>query len=488
MQENYHLLVESIKDYAVYMLDVAGHITTWNVGAERMKGYAEKEIVGTHFSTLFTPQDQEKGKPGKELEIALSKGRYEEEGFRIRKDGTKFWVNVIITPIFSETKEHIGYAKITRDLTEKRRSEELYLLLVNQVKEYAIFMLDVAGNILTWNEGAERIKGYTSHEIVGNHFSIFYTHEDKVINKPGKELEIALRTGKYEEEGWRVRKDGSLFWANVVLTPIYADRHMGYAKVTRDLTERRDLEKINRANTILEATNKELERFAFTVSHDLKEPLRKISLFSNLILNEQKNPLSESQQEHMKKVIFSAGRMNTMIEDILDFSTLSRKQHFEKYNLNDVVSETVELLEQSIEEKKAVIQYSELPHAIIIPSQMRQLFQNLISNSIKFSRKDVPPVVNISHEFINKEKIKVADLWPSDQYLELKIKDNGIGFDPQYAEKVFNLFERLHSKSEYEGTGLGLAISKKIVDNHGGAIFAQSELGRGVEFTLVLPA
>ena len=175
MSDYYHLLVQSIKDYAIFMLDPAGKISSWNVGAERMKGYMEEEIIGKHFSIFYLQEDKDNQKPEKELEIAIEKEKYEEEGWRIRKDGGRFWANVIITPVYNEAKDHVGFAKVTRDLTEKRRSEELYLLLLEQVKEYALFMLDINGYILTWNLGAERIKGYTAPEIIGKHYSVFYT-------------------------------------------------------------------------------------------------------------------------------------------------------------------------------------------------------------------------------------------------------------------------------------------------------------------------
>jgi PAS domain S-box-containing protein len=488
MQEDYHLLVDSINDYAIYMLDVEGNITTWNAGAQRMKGYSPEEIIGRNFTTLFILEDQEKEKPQKELRTALSKGRYEEEGWRVRKDGSRFWANIIITPVYDEKKTHIGFAKVTRDLTEKRRTEELYLLLVNQVKEYAIFMLDIEGNILTWNEGAERIKGYTAHDIIGRHFSTFYPAEDLAANKPKNELAIAIRTGKYEEEGWRIKKDGSRFWANVTITPIYTDKHIGFAKVTRDLTRRKELEQLTRANIILEATNKELERFAVTASHDLKEPLRKIMTFSSRALDDKANPLHDKHREYLEKVMSSAKRMDTMIADILSYSSLSQKQHFKKASLEAILTEVLDSLEDAIEEKKAIVRHQDLPDAIVIPVQMGRLFQNLISNSLKFSRKDEPPVIEISQKLLDKTEVNEEGIWPSEQYLQLNVKDNGIGFEQEYAEKIFNLFDRLHGRATYEGTGVGLAICRKIAENHGGTIKAKSAPGEGAEFTIIIPA
>lgn len=488
MQENYHLLVESIKDYAIFMLDPTGHIMTWNIGAQRLKGYTEADIIGKNFSILFTSEDRESGKPEAELKAALLHGSYEEEGWRVRKDGCRFLANIILNPVYSEKNKHIGFAKITRDLTEKRRSEELYQLLVSQVKEYALFMMDNNGNILTWNEGAERIKGYTAPEIIGKHFSVFYTAEDKTTQKHERELESAKVTGKYEEEGWRVRKDGSLFWANVVLTPIYKDELIGFAKITRDLTKRKELERLTQANLILESSNKELERFASIASHDLKEPLRKITMYSDIMLNDESHPLPQKYKDYLIKMVSSSKRMDRMIDDILKFSTLSVKQQFEKCSLKTIASDINELLEHTITEKKGVIHYTDLPEAIIIPSQMQQLFQNLISNALKFSRKEVPPEIVIKHKFIKRENIHNDDLWPADEYLQLSFTDNGIGFRQEYAEKIFTLFNRLNNTTAYEGTGMGLAICKKIAENHGGTIAASSEEGKGAEFTVLIPA
>jgi PAS domain S-box-containing protein len=488
MQENYHLLVESIKDYAIFMLDPTGHIISWNIGAERMKGYSEAEILGKHFSILFTSEDRENGKPQEELKAALLNGRYEEEGWRIRKDGGRFLANIILTPIYRDTNEHIGFAKITRDLTEKRRSDELYQLLVSQVKEYALFMMDNNGKILTWNEGAERIKGYTAPEIVGKHFSVLYTADDRTAQTPERAMEIAKTTGKYEEEGWRVRKDGSHFWASIVITPIYKDELIGFAKITRDLTKRKELERLTQANIMLEAANKELERFASIASHDLKEPLRKINLYSDIVLNDEQNPLSGRQKDYLVKVSGASKRMDRLIDDILKFSTLSAKQQFEKCSLKTIAANVSELLEHTIAEKGAVVRCSDLPEAIVIPSQMRQLFQNLLSNALKFSRKEVPPEIIIQHKYIKREDIHSDELWPASEYLQLSFKDNGIGFRQEYAEKIFNLFDRLNSTSTYEGTGIGLAFCKRIAENHGGTISASSEPEKGSEFIVIIPA
>lgn len=251
--EQFRLLVDSVTEYAIFMLDPAGYIVTWNAGAERLKGYSESEIVGKHFSLFYTPEDIQRGHPAEELAAAVSEGRYEEEGWRIRKDGSRFWANVVITPIRAADGRLLGYGKVTRDFTERhaaietlRRSEVKFRLLVQSVRDYAIFIMTPQGVIASWNDGAQRIKGYTAEEIVGKHFSTFYTPEDLARNHPANELAIAAKEGRYEEEGLRVRKDGSRFYANVVITALYDDSGnlYGFAKVTRDITQRKEAEEI----------------------------------------------------------------------------------------------------------------------------------------------------------------------------------------------------------------------------------------------------
>src|SRR5689334_4505245 len=265
----YQLLVESIQDYAIFALDRAGHILTWSAGAARLKGYARTEIVGRHFSVFYPPEDVAAGKPARELEEAARVGRVEDHGWRVRQDGTRFWANVVITALYDELGTLVGFAKVTRDLTEQRRetdalreSEARFRLLVESVRDYAIFVLDPAGHVATWNAGAERIKGYDATEIIGRHFSVFYPMERVEEGFPQYELEVATRVGRFEDEGWRIRKDGSRFWANVVITALRssAGELVGFAKVTRDLTERRAAEEQARRLAAEQAARSEAER------------------------------------------------------------------------------------------------------------------------------------------------------------------------------------------------------------------------------------
>ncbi|HET7897356.1 MAG TPA: PAS domain S-box protein, partial [Flavisolibacter sp.] len=251
-EERYRLMVEGVKEYAIFMLDTTGHIVSWNDGAKRLKGYSANEIIGKHFSIFYTAEDLETKKPERELKIAIATGKYEEEGWRIKKNGSLFWANIVITALFNQHNQHIGFSKVTRDLTERkdseenlRQSEERYRSLVEQLNDYGILMLDEKGRIVSWNEGAKRISGYTAEEIIGKYFSIFYLEEDLINGKPTHELKVAKATGKYEEEGWRLRKDGSRFWSSVVITAVYnaAGAHIGFSKVTRDLTERKEAER-----------------------------------------------------------------------------------------------------------------------------------------------------------------------------------------------------------------------------------------------------
>src|SRR3954453_21450921 len=335
--EQLALLLDSVADYAIFLLDPMGRISSWNLGARRLKGYEAHEILGEHFSRFYTAEDLARDHPTHELEIARAQGRYEEEGWRLRKDGSRFWASVLITALFVGD-ELMGFAKVTRDLTARRLAEEQlrtrsmeltqanaeleqFRLMVSGVRDYAIFALDAGGHIRTWNEGACRIKGYTEDEVVGRHFSMFYTPEDRAREHPAHELDVAAREGRFEEEGWRVRKDGSRFWANVVITAL---RHptgvlAGYAKVTRDLTARRV------ADLALRQANGELERFASTAAHDLVEPLHTIVGLADLLERRYGEALGDDGRELLTHVRGSAERLRGRVDGLLAYARSSQQ-------------------------------------------------------------------------------------------------------------------------------------------------------------------
>lgn len=499
-EERYRLMIEGIKDYSIFMLDVQGNVLTWNDGARIITGYSSSEIIGNHFSIFYTRQDIESGKPERELEIAAKTGKYEEEGWRVRKNGSLFWSNVVVTPLYNEYNEFIGYSKVTRDLSQKKQEEELlrlseerYRLLVGQVKDYGIFMLDEKGRIISWNEGAKKIKGYREDEILGKYFSIFYPEEDKINERPAHELKVARQEGKYEEEGWRLRKDGTMFWANVVITSIYSEQgvFLGFAKVTRDLTERRESEvalkesherfkllakQLTEVNNNLEEANKELEEFTSIVSHDLQEPVRTTKSF--LVLIERKlsdtNINAEELKTYIQKAVNATNRMRDLILNLLQYAQLSQEEvTCEEINVNDLVEEALQNLKTSIDATGATITVSaEATHVKGDRIQLMQLIQNLVANSLKFVRNKTPHIrLQLRNEM--------------DEVL-VSVSDNGIGIAKESQTKIFEIFRREHKQTEFPGTGIGLSICKKIVERHKGKIWLESEPGKGTTFYFTL--
>jgi len=295
LESNYRLLVQSIVDYAIYMLDAKGYVVSWNLGAERFKGYKAEEVIGTHFSRFYTDEDRAADVPSLALERAVQDGRFESEGWRVRKDGSRFWAHVLIDPIRNDAGELIGFAKVTRDLTERRAAQEVlrdnqaqFKILVQGVTDYAIYMLDATGHISSWNPGAQRIKGYTLDEIVGEHFSCFYTQEDRKNGEPQKNLRLASTIGRVESEGWRVRKDGTRFWAHVFIDRILDDhgKLVGFAKITRDVTEQRKAtQELDRAREALFQSQKleSIGQLTGGVAHDFNNLLMTIIASLELI-------------------------------------------------------------------------------------------------------------------------------------------------------------------------------------------------------------
>ena len=493
-EERFRLLVESVKDYAIFLLDRSGHIQSWNAGAERLKGYRADEIIGKHFSIFYTPEDLEAKKPARELVIAADEGRYEEEGWRVRKDGSHFWANVVITAVREEGML-IGYSKVTRDLTERkladealRQSEERFRLMVQSVSDYAILSLDPSGHIASWNEGAQRIKGWTPQEAIGNHFRMFYPREAADSGHPERELEIATVEGRYEEEGWRVRKDGSQFWANVVISAMRNEtgKLIGFVKVTRDMTERRlaqqaleraaaELEhRVEERTAQLAEANRELEAFGYSVSHDLRAPLRALDGFSKRVMQSAAAKLDDTERDGLARVRAAAQRMSQLIDDMLSLSRLVRVS-LEPRNVDvtAIVLAIVDELRRAHPDRLVNVEIATGMQAYADPQLLRIAFDNLLRNAWKFTRKQSDARIEIGCETIDGRRV-------------YHVRDNGVGFDQAYADKLFVPFQRLHSAREFEGSGIGLATVHRVVRRHGGDVWAESAPDRGATFFFTL--
>jgi PAS domain S-box-containing protein len=398
-------------------------------------------------------------------------------------------VDYLVKPLVPEIvrAKVAAFVELFAEKQQARRQAEQLRLIVQGVTDYAIFMLDPDGRVATWNAGAQRLKGYTAGEIIGRHFSCFYPQEARERDDPGRGLARAAAEGRFEDEGWRVRKEGSRFWANVVLTALRdADGNLkGFAKITRDVTERKRAEQKMAAYAArLQRSNKELEQFASVASHDLQEPLRKIQTFGDRLLSKCGDALDEEGREYLQRMQNAAARMRDLIQDLLTFSRVSSKARpFVPVDLGVVVREVVSDLEGVVQQTGGRVEVGALPVLEADPLQMRQLFQNLIGNGLKFHRPDEPPVVLVSGRVVRGD-----DIPHSPELCEITVTDNGIGFEETYRERIFELFQRLHGRQEYEGTGMGLATCRKIVERHGGSITAHSTPGQGATFVVTLPS
>jgi PAS domain S-box-containing protein len=481
-ENRFHLLVDSVQDYAIFMVDPNGIVLSWNAGAQRLKGYAADEIIGQSFEVFYPAQAVADGWPREELRLSAANGRVEDEGWRIRRDGSRFWASVVITALRDPAGRLLGHAKVTRDLTERRaheealvQSEEQLRLLVGAVQDYALFMLSPQGEVLTWNAGAERITGYAAPEVVGRHFSMFFTSEAVSAGIPAHELEVARRSGRAEAEGWRVRKGGEAFWANAVITPVLGPdgKLRGFAKVTRDLSEQRRMME-------LEQSSRRMEEFLAMLAHELRNPLAPLR---NAV---QVMKLRGGLPPYMDRVTALMDRqtaqLTRLVDDLLDVARITTGKIAllkSRLDLRDVVSASLEAIRPQAVDKGLRLQHDvpSTPLEVIgDASRLMQALQNLLSNAVRYTPAG------------GEVRVLVARRLGA---MVIEVSDTGIGLSPGAEQRIFNLFsqERVARDPSDSGLGIGLSLARRVAELHGGRLTARSPgPGLGSTFTLLIPA
>ncbi len=496
----YRLLVDSITDYAIYMLDPVGRVTSWNPGAQRFKGYTEQEILGSHFSRFYSEEERRAGVPEQALETAAREGRFEKEGWRVRKDGSRFWAHVVIDPIRDPSGGLMGFAKITRDLTERkqaeetlRRSHEQFRILVEGVTDYAIYMLDPEGLVSSWNAGARRIKGYLPEEIIGHHFSRFYAEEDRANDEPRRALETAIREGKFEKEGWRVRKDGRRFWAHVVIDPIRDESGnlIGFAKITRDLSERQEGQRaLELAREALFQSQKmeAIGQLTGGIAHDFNNLLT--AVLGSLELVRRRLPEDPRITDLVDNAVQAAQRGASLTQRMLAFA---RRQELtpEPLDVPDLVRGMTDLLRRSLGPSIEI--ETRFPLALDrVQADANQLEMALLNLAV--NARDAMPdgngriVIGARAETVGQAHVtggQATGLTPG-RYICLGVTDTGEGMDDTTLAHAMEPF--FTTKGVGKGTGLGLSMIHGMAAQSGGQLVLKSRKGEGTTAELWLPA
>jgi PAS domain S-box-containing protein len=492
MTEPLRLFLDSVKDFAIFALDAGGTVATWNAGAELVIGYTAAEAHGRNWAGFYLDTDAAAGKPDRDLAIALADGHVQEEGWRVRSDGSRFWANVSLTALRGDDARLVGFGVVIRDLTERhngetmlRESEERFRLLVNNVADYAIFLLDPKGVIVSWNIGAERLKGYRTEEIIGQHFSIFYPRADRHAGVPDELLRIALQEGHAEREGWRVRKDGARFWANVVITALRTPdgRHTGFAKVTKDLTDRKRNEDALRG--VLErerdAANRLRELDAMrsalleVVAHDLRAPLSVVRRLTYLLDSGWDEMPDDDKREHVARIAARTAAMNTLVDDLVEMVTIDAGQletDHRPFDLQEVINRAIDDAVGESVVTRVHTRFAPALRAIGDPRRTWDVVANLLTNAVKFSPPESPIEVETERD---------------GECAVVSVTDHGTGIPVEQQHLLFQRFSRLPAAAETSGSGIGLFIAKSLVEAQGGTISVRSALGEGSTFTFTLP-
>ena len=491
--KRFRLLIDAVIDYAIYMIDPDGIIISWNAGARRFKGYEEAEILGQHFSRFYTDEDRRIGKPQMALDTAIREGRFEGEGWRVRKDGTHFWSHVVIDPIYDASGQLLGFAKITRDLTDRKMAEEVlkqseqqFRLLVQSVTDYAIYMLAPDGRLTNWNLGAQRIKGYAPEEVIGQHFSMFYTPEDRAAGEPKRTLDIAVREGRFENKGWRVRKDGTRFFAHVVVDPIWGETGtlLGFAKITRDITE------VTQAQQALEKTREALFQ---------AQKMQAIGQLSGGIAHDFNNLLTVilGNLEIVRKRIADDPKITRLIDNatqgaLRGVSLTQRMLAFARRQ--ELKSEPVEIpaLVQGI----SGLLRSSLGPSVVLETRFPPQLEPVMADVNQLELAVLNLATNARDAMPNGGKIVIStrteqvrdEFRPhmvAGRYVCLSVTDTGEGMDEATLASAMDPF--FTTKGLGKGTGLGLSMVHGFIEQLGGRFVLKSKKDQGTTAELWLP-
>ena len=515
-EQRFRLLVESVRDYAIFRLDPEGRVVSWNAGAARIKGYSVEEIIGRHFSVFYPAEDIAGGKPQAELQAAVAEGRHEEEGWRLHKDGTRFWANVVISAIRDDAGTLRGFAKVTRDVTARRQTEELLrrrteelarsearrqgderLQAVIEHLSEGLVISDLEGNLLHWNHAASEMHGFS------------HPHEfrERLADDQNPCEMLTLDGSPLPFEQWplaRICRGETLHNLELRLRHLHAGRERTFAYnggVVRDaggaslaflsiidITERKRAEaeilqlndeleqRVARRTAELQAANRELESFSYSVSHDLRAPLRAIDGYSLILLEDDAPRLDEEGRRVLGVVRGEARRMGQLVDELLAFSRLGRQAlHRSAVDMTALARAAfAEAAPPAAASRAIAWSLENLPPAVGDATLLRQVWANLLSNALKFTRERTPAVITVSGTRGDGENL-------------YRVRDNGAGFDMRYVDKLFGVFQRLHTEDEFEGTGVGLAIAQRIIERHGGRIWAEGKPEEGAAFHFALP-
>ncbi len=476
-EEKFRLMVQNIKDYAIFMITPDGHVQSWNEGAENIKGYKADEILGKYISVFYTNDDIKKGIPESNLKIAGENGHLETEGWRVRKNGEKFWANIIYTALYDEKKKLKGFSKLTRDITKQKQSADDLKAINNFLDSVLenipnmVFVKDAESlNFVRFNKAGERLLGTPKAELLGKNDHDFFPKEQADFFT-GKDRAVLSQLDIVDIPEEPIDTKNGRRWLHTRKIPILnSSGHPVYLLgISEDVTEMRNAKlELERKTHELMRSNTELEQFAYVASHDLQEPLRTVSSYVQLLASRYKDKLDEDANEFIDFAVDGSKRMRQLINSLLEYSRVNRIKPFEWINLTDVLDEIKHDMKEQIEESGAIISYKKMPEIYGDTVLIGQLFQNLIGNAMKF-RGSKKPEIRIGSERKNGEFI-------------FSVKDNGIGIPKEYSDKIFVIFQRLNGREKYPGTGIGLSICKKIVERHGGKIWVESEPEKGSAF------